>query len=38
MLIVNDGPLFLKTIGLILAQKGHRTCIIVRGYVTTIIT
>ena len=28
ILIVNDGSPFLKTIGLILAQKGHRTCVI----------
>ena len=27
ILIVNDGSTFLKTIGLILAQKGHRTCV-----------
>lgn len=27
ILIVNDGSPFLKTIGLILAQKGHRTCV-----------
>jgi signal transduction histidine kinase len=27
ILIVNDGSPFLKTIGLILTQKGHRTCV-----------
>jgi signal transduction histidine kinase len=27
ILIVNDGSPFLKTIGLILADKGHRTCV-----------
>jgi signal transduction histidine kinase len=27
ILLVNDGSLFLKTIGLILAEKGHRTCV-----------
>ena len=27
ILIVNDGSTFLKTIGLILADKGHRTCV-----------
>jgi signal transduction histidine kinase len=27
ILIVNDGSPFLKTIGLILAAKGHRTCV-----------
>ena len=27
ILIVNDGSLFLKTIGLLLADKGHRTCV-----------
>ena len=27
ILIVNDGSIFLKTIGLILADKGHRTCV-----------
>ena len=28
ILIVNDGSPFLQTIGLILAEKGHRTCVI----------
>jgi signal transduction histidine kinase len=28
ILIVNDGSPLLKTIGMILAQKGHRTCVI----------
>ena len=27
ILIVNDGSPFLKTIGLLLADKGHRTCV-----------
>ena len=27
ILIINDGSPFLKTIGLILADKGHRTCV-----------
>jgi signal transduction histidine kinase len=27
ILIVNDGSPFLKTIGMILAEKGHRTCV-----------
>ena len=38
MLIVKDGSPFLKTIGLILAQQGLRTCVIVRGHLATIIT
>jgi DNA-binding NtrC family response regulator len=28
ILIVNDGSPFLKTIGLVLAEKGYRTCVI----------
>ena len=27
ILIINDGSPLLKTIGLILAEKGHRTCV-----------
>ena len=27
ILIVNDGSIFLKTLGLLLADKGHRTCV-----------